>query len=190
MPSGVSPLLSRTCLLLQEPLCPSLYLFHWQPIAYDCPMQGIMTWPPLLNFVQLWRTVPASGLSLICWDLRWDGIIAQLSLPNSASFSSPSFNSQNTSQQTCSLLISISVCLLGNITCNSPSLSYPNLSVPSVSCWDHDWHRILHLLFISLNAGLCFTIELGFFLLFLLFVSFLHRLEDMGLLWLCELGNV
>lgn len=49
------------------------------------------------------------------------------------------------------------VCFLGDITYNNSSLNYPNLSVPSVSCWDPGWHRILCLLFIPLNAGSWFT---------------------------------
>lgn len=45
------------------------------------------------------------------------------------------------------------VCFPGDITYNNSSLNYPNLTLPSVSCWDPDWHRILHLLFILLNIG-------------------------------------
>lgn len=68
------------------------------------------------------------------------------------------------------------VCFLGDITCNNSSLNYPNLTLPSVSCWDPDWHRILHLLFILLNIGSWFTT--GIFHLFVYHI-------DQGI-WVCS----
>lgn len=57
------------------------------------------------------------------------------------------------------------VCFPGEITANGFSLSDRRLSLPSVSCGDPDWHRILLLLFILLNIGSWFTT--GLFHLFI-----------------------
>lgn len=57
------------------------------------------------------------------------------------------------------------VCFPGEITVNSSSLSNRHLTLPSFSCGDPDWHRILLLLFILLNIGSWF--KTGLFHLFI-----------------------